>query len=488
MTLTFAKTLKALLKGAKTLVLIAPARTLTASRLPKKLLDKRTSELVLELAKDTKPGDLGSSASTLTGREPRRLCLGVLPDTVSHHNAPSRAEMIRRVMESSGAEERGKTAVVLLLEEKEHALAACNAVGRTLPIYSAKERPSRARVQVLCVDKAGDPIDVDNVVKATVDAARRSASFVDTPPSEFHPAAFADAARERLADLSGVEITEIVGDELLAHDLGALHAVGRTGLVAPRLFVASYDPEVEGSRHVALVGKGVTYDTGGLNIKTGEHMSGMKCDMGGAAAVFGAFDVLVRTGTPHRLSLVLCLAENAIGPASFKPDDILRAHSGKTIEINNTDAEGRLCLADGVSFAARVLGADTIIDAATLTGAQLVSTGVLHGAIIANGPELEQIAIEAGRFTGDLTHPLPFAPELFKQEFKSEVADMRNSVKNRMNAQTSCAGQFIYWHLDGTKVDWLHLDLAGPAFPDKRGTGYGVAVLSEVVRRLQNAK
>src|SRR5690606_35883375 len=159
------------------------------------------------------------------------------------------------------------------------------------------------------------------------------------------------------------------------------------------------------------VGKGITYDTGGLHLKARGMMESMKSDMGGAAAVLGAFAVLARHGVKGRLSLVLCLAENAIGPAAYKPDDVLTMHSGKTVEINNPDAEGRLLLADGCSFAARELGADTIVDAATLTGAQAVATGDLHAGVVANDEGLERALVDAGRRTGDLCWPLPFAPE-----------------------------------------------------------------------------
>lgn len=238
---------------------------------------------------------------------------------------------------------------------------------------------------------------------------------------------------------------------------------------------------------MALVGKGVTFDTGGLHLKQRGSMEGMKSDMGGAAAVFGAFRALAETDLTCRLTVVVCLAENAVGPKSFKPDDILTLHSGKTVEINNTDAEGRLLLADGVSHAARDLGAQIVIDAATLTGAQLVSTGMLHAAIVSNDDDLERTMVAAGRKSGDLVHPLLFAPELFQQEFKSPVADMRNSVKNRMNAQSSCAAQFVYSHLEGTDVKWGHVDLAGPSFRGERGTGFGVALLAETVKALDSA-
>lgn len=250
------------------------------------------------------------------------------------------------------------------------------------------------------------------------------------------------------------------------------------------MVVATYTPAEPSGRHIALVGKGVTYDTGGLNLKISGSMSNMKCDMGGSAAVLGAFRVLAEHGCPHRVSLLMMLAENAIGPLAYKPDDIIHMHSGKTVEINNTDAEGRLLLGDGVSYAARVLECDTVFDAATLTGAQMVTTGKVHGAVFCNDDDLEALVIEAAYRSGDVAHPMLFAPELFKQEFKSKVADFCNSVRNRMNAQSSCAGQFVYWHIADTKAKWCQVDLAGPAFPDGRGTGYGVALLADAIMHL----
>src|SRR5262249_13227744 len=118
------------------------------------------------------------------------------------------------------------------------------------------------------------------------------------------------------------------------------------------------------------------------------------------------------------------------------------------------------------------------------TGAQMIATGDLHAAVVSNDEALERTLVDTGRATGDLTHALPFAPELYKQEFKTPYADMRNSVKNRNNAQSSCAAQFVYWHIEDADVRWGHVDMAGPAHRGERGTGYGVALLAEVVRRL----
>jgi len=211
----------------------------------------------------------------------------------------------------------------------------------------------------------------------------------------------------------------------------------------------------------------------------------MKMDLGGAAAMLAAFRAAVLAGGLRRpLHCVLCLAENAIGPAAFRNDDILYMYSGKTVEVNNTDAEGRLVLADGVAYACKHLAPGLIVDMATLTGAQLVATGKRHAAIVANNAELEAAAIAAGLISGDLVHPLPYCPEFFRGEFASKVADMRNSVKDRSNAQSSCAANFIAEHLaadyDG---GWLHVDMAGPAWAGDRGTGYGVGLLLSLLQQ-----
>jgi probable aminopeptidase NPEPL1 len=193
---------------------------------------------------------------------------------------------------------------------------------------------------------------------------------------------------------------------------------------------------------------------------------------------------LADLGCPHEVHAFAALCENMPSGKSYRLGDVLTSMNGKTVEINNTDAEGRLLLADGVSYAARVLKADVILDAATLTGAQGVATGNLHAAVISNDAALEALMVEAGEASGDLVCALPFAPEFYRAEFKSEVADMRNSVSNRSNAQVSCAAEFVHWHLEGTDAKWAHVDLAFPAWQRGRGTGFGVALFEEAVRRV----
>jgi probable aminopeptidase NPEPL1 len=474
----------------------------------RRLLGGEAAAAALALAARTTPGLLGAAASTLLagrGDAARQLGVGVLANAVAAHNCPARAEAVRKVVAAwAGSAPLGGD-VLLLLEDGAHVLPAVVAVARALPSFTRKTSPRRRRegsVAVHCCDERGRPLRVPDRAAAIAAQARWCAELVDTPPSELDPARLAAAARARLRSLPGVRVRELQGNALLRAGLRGIHAVGRAASVPPRLLVASVGPgrgapargrhsrrggqggAAGPPRHIALVGKGITFDTGGLHLKARGAMEGMKSDMGGAAAVLGAFAVLARQRLPVRLTAVVCLAENAIGPGAYKPDDILTLHSGKTVEINNTDAEGRLLLADGLSFASRDLRADLVIDAATLTGAQLIATGNLHAAVVSNDERLQAALVAAGTATGDLAWPLPFVPEFYKSEFHSPVADMRNSVKNRNNAQSSCAATFVHWHIEDTGARWAHVDLAGPAFVSDRGTGFGVALLVEAVRQL----
>ncbi len=478
--IAFAATPKALLSGIRHLVVVAPARRLGKAQLPSKLFDRRQQQLLLALAAQAKPGQRGSTASSLLG-EDMWLHVAVLPDVLSRYNSPARADSIRFTVEQLKLGKKGKVGVVLLLDDPSHALAAANAVSRALPAFDVRSEPARLKVVIGAFGPDGKFVRADDRTEQTVACARDSAILVDTPPSELDPKHL--AARARALVGKGPKVVEIVGDELVRQGLGGIHAVGRAATEPPRMLVFTGGGERRGP-HVALVGKGICFDTGGLHIKARGMMETMKADMGGAAALLGAFRVLLAEDHPCRLSLVLCIAENAVDARSYKPDDIVRMHSGKTVEINNTDAEGRLLLADGVSWAARQLGADVIIDAATLTGAQLIATGLVHAAVVTNDDALEAHAVAAGRVSGDLVHPLPFAPELYLHEFRSPIADLRNSVANRNNAQSSCAAQFVYAHLDGVHRPWCHIDLAGPAVPKDRASGYGVALVAELVRRI----
>jgi probable aminopeptidase NPEPL1 len=419
-------------------------------------------------------GDGGASTSTWVG--PRQIVLGVLPEPCSRHNSPSRAWAIPGLAARAGGKQ--DAAVALLLSEDAHARAATLAVARAFPGYTRASGRTLARtLTVLAIGEGGQPL-TDARLQRGMDAVRLATRLVDMPTSELHTDRFVEEARAVAAEV-GAEIGVIAGEELAQQGFGGLWSVGRCATHKPALVALRTGP-ADAARTVAWVGKGIVYDTGGLSMKTKTGMPGMKGDMAGAAAVLAAFRAAALAGTRDRLVAVLCLAENAVGPEATRPDDIITMKSGRTVEVNNTDAEGRLVLADGLAWVVATYKPDLCVDLATLTGAQLIATGRVHAALYANRAEVEADAVAAGLRAGEPCHPLPYAPELFRKEFKSKVADMKNSVKDRENAQSSCAGQFIANHFPDS-VPWVHVDLAGPASSGERGTGFGVGLLLELL-------
>ena len=437
------------------------------------LLPAELAPLWPSLIAQTKAGDEASSNSTwFFGEEkPHKLTLGVLPEACSHHNSPARPHGISELIRGIGGE---RVLVILALEAAEMARASVAALARACPRYSQGQSQTDEAMDVFVMGPQGEVIDGDSL-SVLIHAVRRAAYLVDQPPNELSTTRFVTAAREAAARVgAGVEVIE--GIALKAQGFGGLWNVGKAAAYPPALVVLKHEPS-GASQSTALVGKGIVYDTGGLSIKTKTGMPGMKVDMAGAAAILYAFEALVEHGYPERLYALLCLAENSVGALAMRPDDVITMYSGKRVEVNNTDAEGRLVLADGVAYAAKHLEPSLIIDMATLTGAQLMATGKRHAGLMTNHLVLEQALVEAGRVSGDLVHPLPYAPEFFRAEFRSKVADLKNSVKDRMNAQSSCAGQFIGEHLEGYEQAWAHIDIAGPAVSQERGTAFGVALL-----------
>lgn len=464
-------------------------------------------------------GNSGATSTWMfTGADgkPSTIIAAVLPEACSRHASPVRPHAITSLVKGSSKSSR----FIVVLEDESHAGGAACALGRAFPLYSAKRRSAvrRRAASALAEDTEVAPGDEEagggdngppvmtiafatkdgplssgyDTFSAAAEGVRQACRLVDLPPASLTTTAFvgeALAAAERLnAEGATVETSVLSGDALREAGYGFLHGVGKAAEEPPALVVLSHVPEGGSGRSVCLVGKGIVYDTGGLSLKSKEGMPGMKADMGGAAATLAAFEAAVRIGTEGQaIHLVLCLAENAIGPGAMRNDDILTCLSGLTCEINNSDAEGRLVLSDGVAHAtaipSRLPGLppngqpDLLIDMATLTGAQLIATGKRHAGIVSNTEEVERQAVLAGRLSGDTVHPLPFVPEWYAAEFESKVADMKNSVKDRSNAQSSCAANFIYEHIHPEfNGGWLHVDLAGPAFIEDRGTGFGVGL------------
>ncbi|XP_055949477.1 probable aminopeptidase NPEPL1 isoform X2 [Argiope bruennichi] len=400
----------------------------------------------------------------------------------SRHNTPSHCHILSKFIKCHST---GKDEYIVVVCEYKYLLASACAVARSYPVYSKKSVSSSYTVTVefiVCDSNNSSkhlPLtDADiNCLQAAGDAVRTAGRIVDTPCNEMHTDLFLEEIY-KIGDALNIRPEVIRGEELRKRGFGGLSAVGRAAEHPPALAILSHT--VRGAKEtIAWVGKGIVYDTGGLFIKARSSMPGMKRDCGGAAGILGAFYLAVKMGFKENLHAIFCLAENAIGPLATRPDDIIKLYSGKTVEVNNTDAEGRLVLGDGVAYAKKDLQATIIIDMATLTGAQGVATGRYHAALLTNNEEYERKAILAGKLSGDLIHPMPFVPELHFCEFNSSYADMKNSVSDSSCGAVSCAGLFIGSHL-GFDYDgkWLHIDMAKPCYQGDRATGYGVALLN----------
>ncbi|XP_026989230.1 probable aminopeptidase NPEPL1 [Tachysurus fulvidraco] len=409
------------------------------------------------------------------------VSVAALPSRVSRHNSPSSAHFLTRLVRTCLP--AGNNRCILMMCEHTDVFASACAIARAFPLFSRRSasctmEKKRVTVEFVIVGQETIHLDLSTVASLNnvADGVRLAARIVDTPCNEMNTDHFLEEIKA-VANELGLTPNIIRGKELKQRGFGGIYGVGKAAEHPPALAVLSHTPS-GATQTIAWIGKGIVYDTGGLSIKSKSTMPGMKRDCGGAAAILGAFKATVKQGFKDNLHAVFCLAENAVGPTATRPDDIHTLYSGKTVEINNTDAEGRLVLSDGVVYASKDLSADIILDMATLTGGQGISTGKYHAAVMTNNEQWETACVRAGRSSGDLTHPLVYCPELHFSEFTSAVADMKNSVADRENAQSSCAGLFIGSHLgfDWPGV-WVHVDIASPVHSGERATGFGVALL-----------
>ncbi len=323
----------------------------------------------------------------------------------------------------------------------------------------------------------------DLPARATViaDAVHNVRDLVNMPPLDLYPETFATAANE-LSDGAPVTVTVLGDKELAEGRFGGIIGVGQGSTRSPRLVKVEYAPE-GASKHIALVGKGITFDSGGLSLKPGSSMVGMKYDMTGAATVLAVALAVARLGLGVRVTAWLCIAENMPSGSAIRPNDVLTIRGGKTVEVLNTDAEGRLVLADGL-VAASEEQPDAIIDVATLTGAARVALGDRYVGTMGEDALVGDV-IEASKLVGELMWPMPLPAEL-RLLLNSDVADIANVKIGSSAAGMLVAGVFLQDFVgnaeDGSRIPWAHLDIAGPASNDASGYGYtgkgptGVAV------------
>ena len=320
----------------------------------------------------------------------------------------------------------------------------------------------------------------DAQVKKGVTIAE-SANFVrdlqNEPASNLHPKEMAEHAQS-LQKL-GVKVTVYDKKQIEKMGLNALLAVNRGSMHEPRLVVMEYDGKAK--KKIALIGKGITFDSGGLQIKPDEAMVTMKDDMSGAAVVMGAVRAAALLKLPVHVVGVFASTENMPGMDAYKPGDVIRTYSGKTIEIAHTDAEGRVILCDALAWTEKNIKPDVMVDLATLTGACVVALGSVCAGVMGKDQQLIGKLIDSGNATGERLWQLPFFKE-YHDQVKSEIADFRNLGIIRKEAGAITAGAFLAQFIE--KTPWAHIDIAGPAWSEfeqeyvrKGGTGFGVRLL-----------
>jgi leucyl aminopeptidase len=323
-------------------------------------------------------------------------------------------------------------------------------------------------------------------VLVTTDATNLARDWVNTPALDMAPETLAERIRTE-AEAAGVSVEVWDQDRIVEEKLGALLGVAAGSDRPPRVVILGYHPEAAGA-HLGLVGKGITFDSGGLSLKTAALMEEMKDDMSGAAVVSAATIAIARLGLPVRVTTVVPLTDNAVGGMATRPGDILRPVSGPTIEVLNTDAEGRLILADGLGLVRRH-EPDLIVDVATLTGAARVALGDKIAAVFGSDSEVASTVLEAASRAGEHFWELPLFRE-YKKSIESDLADLKNISGSRYGGAITAA-LFLSSYVDDEK--WAHLDIAGPARwretageQVKGASGVGVRTLVELARALSN--
>jgi leucyl aminopeptidase len=393
------------------------------------------------------------------------------------------------IAKEAGRLQAGSLAWVLPESDDADAAAAALVTGTILAAYrfdrfKSGDGDESPRLESLTLLAPPELADAAATATIAAEAQNRARDLQLAPANVATPSFLAERAEEIAAGSDALS-AEILGrDELEQKGMGGLLAVSQGGPQEPKLIVLRYSGG-GGGAPVAFVGKGVTFDTGGISLKPGAGMQEMKMDMSGAAAVLEAVAAVAALELPVEIVALVPTTENMPSGTAIKPGDVITQYNGKTVEVNNTDAEGRLILADALAYAVE-LGAERILDLATLTGAVEVALGKTYAAVIANDDGLAAEAIRAGDETGELLWRMPLHPE-YTELMKGTVADLSNLGKKRL-AGTLTAAAFLEEFVGDTP--WAHLDIAGTAWGVGRAyvgddaSGFGVRLLVEFARHL----
>jgi leucyl aminopeptidase len=364
--------------------------------------------------------------------------------------------------------------------------------GYSFATYKSGPKPQRPGEVVVLTGNARTAgaqraADVARIVGEATALAR---DWVNTPPGDLTPELFASAVltEHRSRKAGRVKVTVTDDAELRRRGFGGIIGVGQGSANPPRLVRLAYSPRGAGT-HLALVGKGITFDSGGLSIKPAGAMTTMKCDMAGAAAVIAATFAIAELGLPLRVTTLAPLAENLVSGESTRPGDVLQMYGGSTVEVLNTDAEGRLVLADALVLATEA-EPDLVLDVATLTGACMTALGDRVAGILGNDDDLLEQTVAAGARAGEMLWPLPISPEMTqKVRSTSTVADLMQHNVDVVGGALYAAA-FLEQFVGDRR--WAHLDIAGPGFNTRGphghvtsgGTGFAVSTLVELATEL----
>jgi leucyl aminopeptidase len=406
---------------------------------------------------------------------------------------PERARVAAALVakEAGRLEARRLTWLPLELDEEEEAAVAALVTGTVLGDYrfdrfrsTDPDDPPPPRIESLDLLAPAALADAAEEARVCAEAQNRARDLQSLPSNIATPSFLGRRAREIASHHEAVSAEVLGRDEIAAKEMGGLVAVSQGTEEEPKLIVLRYAGGGSGPT-LGLVGKGVTFDTGGISLKPSASMHEMKMDMSGAAAVLEAVGAIADLGLAIDLIAVVPSTENMPSGTAIKPGDVVTQYNGKTVEVNNTDAEGRLILADALAYAVE-LGAERIVDIATLTGAVLMALGSTYAGLISNDDELAAEVERAGETTGELVWRLPLHPE-YKQLTKGTVADLTNAAAKR-KAGTIYAGSFLEEFVGETP--WAHIDIAGTAWDVGRpytgndASGIGVRLLVELARGL----
>jgi leucyl aminopeptidase len=450
-------------------------------------LDKRLAGALKELIEDEEfKGKPNSTAFTrLSGNTSIRKVILVGLGKADALNA----ESLRRAAASAAKlakKQKCKTLGISLPVCDDDAAQTAQAIaeGVQLALYQDnrfKSEPEEKETQVETVDLLGlngqdAAVTLANQIASGVMLARQ---LVAAPANEVTPITMAEVAQE-IASEHGLELEILEKEECEKLGMGAFLGVAQASDLPPKFIHLTYKPKGTPKRKLAIIGKGVTFDSGGLNIKgAGSGIETMKMDMGGAAATFGAAKAIAQLKPDAEVHFISAVAENMISGHAMHPGDILKASNGKTIEVNNTDAEGRLTLADALVFADK-LGVDAIVDLATLTGACIVALGSEIAGMFTPSDELASELQTASESAGEKFWRMPMEEKYF-EGLKSGIADMKNTGPRAGGSIT--ASLFLKQFVKDTPA-WAHLDVAGPVWTDKENgynpsgaTGFGVRTL-----------